>query len=90
MMEKPPRHRLTLVLLLTLTAITAWTNTTAGSAAMGSPALLVITLLLLAMAKAMLVAFRFMDLRHAHLFWKSALLLLTGGFLTALAVLAAP
>ncbi len=88
-MEKKPRHLLTLVLLLILTGMTALTNTSAVSTAVGGRGLLAALILLLALAKIVLLAFRFMDLRHAHLFWKSALLLLTGAFLSAMAVLAA-
>ncbi len=48
----------------------------------------VAALLLLAMAKILLVTFRFMDLRHAHIFWKLAVVLLSGAFLTAIGLIA--
>jgi hypothetical protein len=80
MTEKSPRHAVTLILLLALTAITAVVGASTHAA---------FIILGLAMAKILLVAFRFMELRHALLFWKYAFVLLSGSFLTAIAVLAA-
>ena len=77
---KSPHHLATLIALLALTAGTAFV----AAASHG-----VTVILVLAMAKILLVTYRFMDLRHAHLFWKSAVLLLSGGFLAAIGLLAA-
>ena len=80
MKGKSPRHLVTLIMLLVLTA---------GTAILAGASHGVILLLILAMAKIFLVTFRFMDLRIAHLFWKTAVVLLTGGLLTAIGLLAA-
>ncbi len=80
MIAKPPYHLATLIALLALTGITALIAGTSHGVAM---------LLILAMAKILLVTFRFMDLRHAHLLWKTAVLLLSGGTLAAIGLLAA-
>lgn len=70
MTEKNPRHLATLIVLLLLTAATAGVSEV-------HPTWLAIAVLSLALAKVLLVAFRFMKLRHAHLFWKCAVLLIT-------------
>lgn len=75
-----PHHFRTLIALLALSGITAIIAISSHGVAI---------LLLLAMAKILLVAFRFMDLRHAHLFWKIIISVFTGATLTAVGVLAA-
>jgi hypothetical protein len=80
MIAKSPYHLATLIALLALTGVTAIIAGTSHGVA---------TLLVLAMAKILLVTFRFMDLRHAHLAWKSLVILFSGGILAALGLLAA-
>lgn len=75
-----PHHLATLIALLALTGVTAFV-------AMSSHGIAI--LLVLAMAKILLVTFRFMDLRHAHIFWKIMVVLFSGGTLTAIGLLAA-
>ncbi|MGJ8642854.1 MAG: cytochrome C oxidase subunit IV family protein [Luteolibacter sp.] len=70
---------ITLISLLTLTA---------GTALVAGASHGVVAILFLAMAKILLVTFRFMDLRHAHLFWKCSVSLLTCAFLVTLGLLA--
>jgi hypothetical protein len=65
---------LTFITLLGLTGISAW----AASAQDGN----LLILLGLGCIKLLLVAFCFMELKHAHLFWKSAVVLLPCFFLT--------
>ncbi|RYD95913.1 MAG: hypothetical protein EOP50_07310 [Sphingobacteriales bacterium] len=77
---KPAHHLTTLLALLALTGMTA-------VFALSKHA--IVAALALAMAKILLVAFRFMDLRHAHIFWKCIIVVLTGGSLTAIGLLAA-
>ena len=76
---KSPYHLATLIALLVLTA---------GTAIIAGASHGVAAILVLAMAKILLVTFRFMDLRHAHLFWKAAVILLSGGTLAAIGLLA--
>ncbi len=80
MNAKAPHHLATLIALLALTAITAFVAVSSHG---------IVLLLILAMAKILLVAFRFMDLRHAHVFWKTVVVLFTGGFLTVIGLIAA-
>lgn len=80
MNAKSPHHLATLIALLAFTGVTAIIASSAHGVAV---------LLVLAMAKILLVTFRFMDLRHAHLFWKAAVVMFSGGILTALGLLAA-
>ena len=80
MTAQPPHHLANLIVLLALTGVTA----VVAGASHG-----VAILLVLAMAKILLVAFRFMDLRHAHLFWKCMVVAFTGVSLTAIGLLAA-
>ena len=79
MSMKSPYHLATLICLLMLTGATAIIAGASHS---------VVAILVLAMAKILLVTLRFMDLRHAHLFWKVAVALLSGGFLAAIGFLA--
>lgn len=81
MTSKPLHHLATLVVLLVLTAATAGFSS-------GHPAWLGSAVLAIAFAKMMLVAFRFMNLRHAHPFWKSAVVLVIAIFVSALGLLA--
>ncbi len=76
---KSPYHLATLIALLVLTGATAIIAGVAHGVAV---------ILVLAMAKILLVTFRFMDLRHAHLFWKAAVVLLSGGTLVVIGFLA--
>ena len=80
MTEASPKHAVTLAALLVLTIVTA---------VVASSTHATFIVLGIACVKIFLVAFRFMDLRHAHLFWKSAFVLLSASLLTAIAVLAA-
>ncbi len=80
MKVKSPHHSATLFALLALTGITALIAISSHG---------VIFLLALAMAKILLVTFHFMDLRHAHLFWKIIIVVFTGGTLTAIGALTA-
>ena len=79
MSMKSPSHPVTLICLLMLTG---------GTAIIAGASHGVAAILVLAMAKILLVTLRFMDLRHAHIFWKVAVVLLSGGLLTAIGVLA--
>ena len=79
MSMKSPYHLATLICLLMLTG---------GTAIIAGASHGVAAILVLAMAKILLVTFRFMDLRHAHIFWKTAVVLLSGGLLTAIGLLA--
>lgn len=63
------------ITLIGLTGVSAW----AASAQDGNLPLL----LGLGCVKLLLVAFYFMELKHAHLFWKSAIVLFVVYFLTA-------
>lgn len=80
MIGKSPHHLATLIVLLVLTAVTA-------ALSLGHATWLAGAILSIALLKMILVTFRFMDLRHAHLFWKSAILLLTGSLIVSLFVL---
>lgn len=79
MKEKSSYHLFTLIALLALTIATAIVASAAHSA---------VVVLVLAMAKILLVTFRFMELRHAHIFWKAGVLFLAGGILGVIAILA--
>lgn len=81
MIDKSPHHLSTLIVLLVLTGATT------AAVSSGNPTWLAIVVLTLALAKMLLVAFRFMDLRHAHLFWKGSFVFLSISFLSTLAVL---
>lgn len=76
---KSPYHLITLIVLLALTGATAIIAGASYGAAI---------LLGLAMAKILLVTFRFMDLRHAHFFWKGAIILTFAITLTTIGLLA--
>lgn len=72
----------TLILLLTLTALAAVAaNLTEGSH------FITFVILTLAMIKALLVAFQFMELKKAHFFWKSSVVTALALILTVFAVL---
>jgi hypothetical protein len=81
MTEKSPRHLVTLVVLLILTGATTL------SVATGQRAWLIVAVFVLALAKLLLVAFRFMELRHAHLFWKTSFVVINVALLTTLTLL---
>lgn len=81
MIDKSPHHLTTLVALLVLTGATTATVSS------GNSAWLAMVVLIFALVKMQLVAFRFMDLRHAHLFWKGSFVFLTIAFLSTLTLL---
>lgn len=80
MTGRPPLHLATLVVLLVLTAATAGLSN-------GRPAWPGSAVLAIAFAKMMLVAFRFMNLRHAHPFWKGTVILVIAAFASILGLL---
>ena len=72
------KNIITLGVLLALT-----TTATIASKTMQDSRYLVFTILGLGVVKLALVAFQFMELKKAHLFWKSSLTLVIGLFLIA-------
>ena len=72
----------TLGLLLFLTILTAL-----SSGFLASAGFLVPLLLLLAVMKQLLVAFQFMELKKAHIFWKSLIVVFSIFFFTAISLL---
>ena len=73
------KNLITLITLITLTLLTGWLSTLGLN--YGSLAVVAIGL---AVIKLFLVAFQFMELKHAHVFWKSALILFCITFLAAI------
>ena len=69
---------ITLAILLSLTALAALTSHLTKT---GSP--VAFAILAIGMGKLLLVAFQFMELKKAHLFWKSAVVIFAMLFLTA-------
>ena len=67
----------TLIALLGLTLLTGWVATEH----------LPIAISFIAVIKLLLVAFNFMELKHAHIFWKATIILFSLSFLTALTLL---
>lgn len=82
MTDKSSHHFTTIFVLLVLTVATTAVVST------GRSVWLAVTVLTIALAKIQLVAFRFMDLRDAHLFWKGAFVFITIALVVILAVLA--
>lgn len=80
MNAKSSYHLITLIVLLALTSVTA---------IMAGRSHAVPILMTLAMAKILLVTFRFMDLRHAHLFWKTMVILFSGTLIVTVGLIAA-
>lgn len=77
---KSPYHLVTLIALLVLTGITAVVFFSTSHS--------LTAILVLAMAKVLLVLFRFMDLRHAHMFWKFTVVLFSTACLVGVSLFA--
>ena len=76
------KNHTTLVVLLLLSVFAAWVSSLTGVAGY-----LVFTVMGLAMVKLLLVAFQFMEIKNAHLFWKSALLVFAITFCLVISLL---
>ncbi|MBX3252888.1 MAG: cytochrome C oxidase subunit IV family protein [Chitinophagaceae bacterium] len=73
-------------LVYTYLGLLALTLSVAALAAVTTSRLVIITILLFSLVKFWLVAFRFMELKKAHTFWK-ALIIIFGALVAALLIL---
>ena len=75
----------TLFILLTLTLLTGWVSAK-GEAIWSSQSLIPI-IMGIGIIKFLLVAFNFMELKNAHIFWKSSIIIFAIIFLTTITII---